>query len=166
VRGTYIALLESRMRPLLLILALLVSHTGCAQPLSTRRLADESPAIAQRNGRTKEVTPRRVESGRAATLPEAEGASSEAPREGAASTFPVPTGTAGRGESPTVTDGSGTTATVGSAETEAKNADAPFSYSVAVEQPRSNRGRLAAAIALGAALVAAALWAVRRRLGP
>jgi len=65
-----------------------------------------------------------------------------------------------------VTEGGETTATVGSAESTSKDADAPFSYTVAVAQPGSKRGRVAAGIALGAAVVAVAVWAVRRRLHP
>jgi hypothetical protein len=154
------------MRSHLLILALLLSHIGCAQPMSTRRFSvDERPpaAQAQRNGRTNEVSRGRAESGPRAVQPEEPGTSSPAPREGDTST--VPTGTAGRRAVEAVTEGSGTTATGGSGEAKSKDADTPFSYSVSVAQPGSNRGRLVAAIALGAAVVAVALWAVRRRLG-
>ena len=154
------------MRPILLILALLLSQVGCAQPMSTRRFSvvERSPAV-QRNGGTNEVKRDGAESGpRAVLADEPLGTSRPEPAGGDSSA--TPTGTAGRRESEAVTESSGTTATVGGGEVESKDADAPFSYSVAVAQPGSNRGRLAAAIALGAAVVAVALWAVRRRLGP
>ena len=155
------------MRPLLLILALLLSQVGCAQPMSTRRFSvDERPPAVQRNGRTNEVNRDGAESGpRAVLADEARGTSRPAPSEGESPTAPI--GTAGRRESEAVTEGSGTTAAVGSGEVESKDdADAPISYSVGVAQPGSNRGRVAAAVALGAAVVAVALWAVRRRLAP
>src|SRR5688572_22832151 len=134
------------MRPILLILALLLSQVGCAQPMSTRRFSvDERPPAVQRNGGTNEVKRDGAESGpRAVLADEPLGTSRPEPAGGDSSA--TPTGTAGRRESEAVTESSGTT--------------------VAVAQPGSNRGRLAAAIALGAAVVAVALWAVRRRLGP
>src|SRR5688572_13676445 len=123
------------MRPFLLILALLLSHVGCAQPMSTGRISvDGRPPAVQRNGRTNEVNRNGAESGpRAELADEARGTSSPAPSEGDSSTTPI--GTAGRRESEAVTEGSGTTA-VGSGVVESKDdVDAPISYSVGVAQP-------------------------------
>jgi len=133
--------------------------------MSTRRFsAVEAQPAAQRNGRTTDVSRGRAASRPAPVLPDAQGTSSSAPSEGDTST--TPTGTVGRSEAEAVTEGGETTATVGSAESTSKDADAPFSYTVAVAQPGSKRGRVAAGIALGAAVVAVAVWAVRRRLHP
>jgi hypothetical protein len=149
------------MRALLLIIALLCSHIGCAQPMSTRRFNVEgSTPLAQRNGGSN-LNRSRADSRPAPVLPEAPGVS-RAPREGAPA---APTGTAGRDEAEEGRpDAGGTTATAGSSDSESKEAAAPFSYSVAVAQPSSARGRLAAGLALGAGVIAIALWTLRRRL--
>ena len=152
------------MRALLLILAVLCSQVGCAQRLTTREFgADSGSPSVQRNGRASVAARSRAESQPPTAIAEAQGLSGRAPREGNGPAAAIGTGGGDEVESAPHAGAAPTAATAGSSNS--AESDAPFSYSVGVEPPSTTRGWLGAGIALGAGVLAIALWALSRRLG-
>jgi hypothetical protein len=151
------------MRALLIVLAMVCTHAGCAQPMATRPFSVErSRPPAQRDNRNPEAN-----RSRAAVPSRQEGVESPSASGGqqpeARVSPATPTGTTGREAAEAVTDDGSATATGGSAVTESKDEEAPISYSVAVDHPSSSRRGLAAGIALGTGVIAVALWVLSRR---
>jgi hypothetical protein len=125
---------------------------------------DRNTPPAQRDNRNREanrsraaVPPRQVP----AESPDVSGGGH---RRGAAVPPAGPVGTAGRDDAGATIDGGRTSVAGGAAVTESTEAEAPISYTVAVDRPSSGRRGLVAGIALGAGVIAVALWALTRRL--
>ena len=153
------------MRALLLILALLCSQVGCAQRLTSREFgADSGTPTLQRNGRASVAARSRAEAQLPTSIPEAQGLSGRAPLEGNGPATGIGTGGGDEVESKSRAGAAAPTdATTGSSNS--TEFDAPFSYSVGVESPATTRGWLGAGMAVGAGVLAVALWAISRRLG-